>query len=369
MSSERAPSSHSVAELASRLASATATPHRTAIEFDGWTAEVLSNSPSLTATLGHYSRLFATDTSACDETIHAYECDAVDWGLEYRDWARAPGKVGKKEQVSDLADGWVVRKVRTGMQFALGAGHRVAAGPCTANFNQIVNFVNAAFMSHRLNRGWVLCHAAAVARESGSVAIAGVSGAGKSTLALHAMNSGLSFVSNDRLLIKRTVPNGALEMTGVPKHPRINPGTALANPSLRSLVAPARQAQLQAMPRDELWSLEDKYDADVGDRFGGRWTPRSRTRGLIILNWSPRDSSPAKAREVDLATRPDLWPTVVKHPGPLHVDRLGERAANTVDVASEPYLEALSGIPVVEVTGGVDFDLATARCLELLGAA
>ena len=57
------------------------------------------------------------------------------------------------------------------------------------------------------------------------IGIAARAGAGKSTLALHLLSSGLSFVSNDRLLIKAGASGP--ELAGIPKMPRVNPGTLL----------------------------------------------------------------------------------------------------------------------------------------------
>ena len=47
-------------------------------------------------------------------------------------------------------------------------------------------------------------------------------------------------------------------MSGIPKLPRINPGTALNNPSLRSILSPERRAELEGVDAGELWSLEEK---------------------------------------------------------------------------------------------------------------
>lgn len=243
--------------------------------FDGWRLELRSNSAALLDTVGAYLALFRAEPGPCDTTVTAYETDVLELPMPFADWVRGPGKVGKKEAYADVADGWIVRKVRTGMHFLLGPTLRVAAGPCVANFNQVVNFINAALVSDRLGEGWTLCHAAGVARGSGGIGIAGTSGAGKSTLALHAMNEGLSFVSNDRLLIK---PQGPTRMSGIPKHPRINPGTALHNPALISVLPPSRREALQSMPTAELWDLEEKYDADIGSLYGGRWTTAAWAR-------------------------------------------------------------------------------------------
>lgn len=350
----------SVAEIAAELERRAPVAHRVAIEFDGWSAAVESNSAAVAGGLGDYLRMFAVDRDACDETVRAYQVEAPDWELGYRDWARAPGK-SRKEQVADLDDGWVVRKVRTGMAFALGGGARLAVGPCLDHPNQIVNFVNALFISARLRGGWTLCHAAGVARGGVGVGIAGVSGAGKSTLALRALGRELAFVSNDRLLV-----NQSLDVVGVPKHPRINPGTALRDPALVSVLDPARAAELERMDPGALWALEDKHDVDIGERFGGRWTQRARLGGFVLLAWRRDSRAPTAARAIDLGSRPDLWPTLLKTPGPLYVGPGDRRGPNSLDVDPAPYLEILASVPVIEITGAVDFEAAADVVLELL---
>lgn len=354
-----------LSSIAAALAERHRAEHSRFFAFDGRRFELRSNSIALLETVSGYLSLFEAEPGPCDVTVVAYEADVLELPMEFSDWVRGPSKAGKKEAYADIEGGWIVRKVRTGMHFLLGAGYRIAVGPCVQNFNQVVNFINAAIVSHRLGEGWTLCHAAGVARGRRGLGIAGTSGAGKSTLALHAMNEGLSFVSNDRLLIKR---NGHTRMTGIPKHPRINPGTALNNPTLRSVLPEARRVALDSMPIAELWGLEEKYDADIGALYDGRWTAAADLVGFIVLDWSHDHDGSTVIESIDLAKRPDLWPALFKHPGPLHVDRAGRRAQNTLDVPAEPYLEALADVPVFEIRGRVDFPRATAHCLELLGS-
>ncbi len=354
---------HSIASMAEALAERIPAEHSRCFVFDHWRLELRSNSAQLVDTVSAYLELFEGPAGPCDVTVFAYEAEAPDIGLPFFDWKRNAGKAGKKEQCADVEGGWVVRKVRTGMHFLLSPTQKVAVGPCVANFNQVVNFINAALVSHRLASGWTLCHAAGVAQGERGIGLAGTSGAGKSTLALHAMNEGLSFVSNDRLLIKS---GGRTRMSGIPKHPRINPGTALNNPTLAGILPEGRRAALRAMPKDELWDLEEKYDADIGSLYGGRWTTAADLVGFILLDWAHDHDGPTQIERIDLAQRQDLWPALFKHPGPLHVGPDGRRAENTVDVPPEPYLQTLADVPVFEIRGRVDFPKATELCLRLL---
>ncbi len=356
-------SGQSIASMAEVLAHQMPPGHSACFAFGDCRLELRSNSAVLVDTVAKYLELFASDPGPCDATVLAYEADAPSLSLEFFDWIRGPDKVGKKEQVADVEGGWIVRKVRTGMHFLLGPEHKIAVGPGVANFNQVVNFINAALISLRLGSGWTLCHAAGIASGGRGIGLAGTSGAGKSTLALHAMNEGLSFVSNDRLLIKR---QGRVRMSGVPKHPRINPGTALNNPTLAGILPSTRRDALRELPTAELWGLEEKYDADIGTLFGGRWTVAADLAGFILLDWTHDNDGSTEIERIDLAQRRDLWPALLKHPGPLHVDARGRRPENTLDVAAEPYLAALADVPVFEIRGRVDFPKATEHCLNLL---
>jgi HprK-related kinase B len=266
-----------------------------------------------------------------------------------------------------------VFKVRTQMQFLLGREDLVAVGPCLANNNQIINFINSQCISQRLHEGWSLCHAAGVAvrmpRGGGrGIGIAARAGAGKSTLALHLISSGLSFVSNDRLLIKQT--EGGAEMAGIPKMPRVNPGTLLNNPDLHGILPPKRQRELEQLPRERIWDLEEKYDVLVDKVYGkDRTLYRADLVGLVILNWSWKDSSAqTRFQPVELAARRDLLELVMKSPGVFHRDPSGRSASESARPGPDAYLEAVRQTRVWEATGCPEFDLGVSFCRRLLEA-
>ena len=96
----------------------------------------------------------------------------------------------------------------------------------------------------------------------------GFSGTGKSTLALHIMRSGTDFISNDRVMVEKAFQQHT--MYGVAKMPRINPGTVLNNDSLQSVIPEQERLEFEALPPDELWDLEHKYDAFIDHCFGRR---------------------------------------------------------------------------------------------------
>jgi HprK-related kinase B len=372
ISGQIADASADIAGLSRELERQYPARHELRLEFAGCLMGVLSNSEALLASLREYfgDLVQPSDRRAADVLIRAFEAPPPDFGYAFRDWPREAGKAGRKEQFFDLTDGRVVSKVRTRMQFLIGRTDLVAVGPCLANSNQVINFINSQCVSLRLHEGWSLCHASGIARPGPmggrGIGIAARAGAGKSTLALHLMSSGLCFVSNDRLLIKATA-HGA-EMAGIPKMPRVNPGTLLNNPDLHGILPADRQRQLARLPREQLWNLEEKYDVLVDRVYGkGRTSYRASLAGLLILNWSWADSSAATRFEpVDLATRADLLDLVMKSPGVFHRDAAGQGAEATARTDPARYLEAVRHTRVWEATGCPRFELGVSFCRGLL---
>lgn len=358
------PDLRSLAAAAATLEAHAPARHSLALALHGDRYEVRSDDASLIAELrGYFAPFLAPDSdAAADVRILAYQApafpaDTVTWTIPPEERKRKR----KKERYIDLPDGRVVHKVRTGMMFGFGGDLNIAFGPCTDNPNQVVNFVNNRLMSRALDEGAILAHAAAVSMRGRAVAFAGFSGMGKSTTALHLMNvPGTVFVSNDRLLLSRGA-NGDVRAAGVPKHPRINPGTALHNDALARIVAPEKAAALRQMAPDALWALEDKYDAIVDDCFGpGRFELRASLAAFIVLNWGP-PGAPMRATRTDLDERPALLPAIMKGPGLFH-----HPGAPLVLPAADSYHALLAGVPLYELTGGADFAGAVALSRRIL---
>ena len=262
-----------------------------------------------------------------------------------------PGKTKIKEEYFDFPDGRLVRKRLTGMLFFFGRGVNLAIGDCESNDNQVINFINNRFIQQCLNNGHLLGHAAAVCLHNTGLALAGFSGKGKSTFALSLMNRGCDFVSNDRLLVRRDA--GGLRMCGVPKQPRVNPGTILNNAALGGLIDDNERNRLASMSTEQLWELEDKYDAPIHRVYGaGRFRTTAPMVALAILNWDLVDRPP-QISAVDIRQRTDLLSAFIKSPGLFYEpdDLDPERA-----FSEEAYIEALRHCAVFEVTGGIDFD-------------
>jgi HprK-related kinase B len=336
-------------------------PESLVLHVGDWRIRLETDSAELVAKLRVYFRHFLDDSGAADVVVYALEREPVDLGLTFRDWVREPGKKGRKEEYADLAGGRVVRKVRTGMQFLLAPREKMVVGPCVANENQVVNFLNALYINRMLARGYVLCHAAAVARGGRGVAISAKSGGGKSTLALHLLGRGASFVTNDRLLVATALPRA--RMSGVPKLPRINPGTALADPHLEGIIPPKRREELRLLDSDALWNLEEKYDVFIDECYAGvRFELFSPLDAYVVLTWKRHSVEPTRLARAELRTRPDLLAAIAKAPGPFYQPAGGYGFGGDTDADPAPFLEQLVGVPLYEISGAVDF----ARAREMI---
>jgi HprK-related kinase B len=243
------------------------------------------------------------------------------------------------------------------MLFLIGLDHRVAFGPCERNANQVINFVNTQLINHQLQRGAILGHAAAVATKDGegAVAIAACSGGGKSTLSLGLLARGGNFVSNDRVLLHRV--GDEVQVFGVPKLPRINPGTILHNPRLGALLSAERRKELSSWSREDLWKLEEKYDVDLALCFPeSRYVHGAPLRALVVLDWDRRVPGHPRLTETRFEESEAAFRGLRKGPGPFYVPAAGELPNEPLEPDPAQYGEILSGLPTIEVTGGVDFE-------------
>lgn len=336
--------------------------HTLYLDFGSCLIRVDINSAHIKDELARYFHPFVTGPAAEDIHLTVHEDDEVPrFERSFTVKPPGPGKTKIKEEYLDFNDGRVVRKRLTGMVFCFTRRDHLAVGPCMANLNQVVNFINNRFIWFVLCRGSLLGHAAAVTRNGRGLALAGFSGAGKSTLAMHLMSHGCGFVSNDRLMIQPKGNN--LAMAGVAKLPRINPGTILNNPDLTGLLSPEDHDRFSTMDTETLWGIEQKYDVPIDTCFGpDKFKLVFRMDGLVILNWG-HNGEPARVQVVDPSERKEILPAFMKETGLFF---LPYNDCRMPDPTIECYIEMLSRCRVIEISGGVDFQLAIDTCLRFL---
>lgn len=266
----------------------------------------------------------------------------------FADVLRADGKK-VKEAVREGDGERLILKRTTGVLMGVRPGRAWAIGDLAANLNQAINLVNHCYARAVLARGHLLLHASAVSWNGRAAALAGPPGAGKSTAALHLVEAGYRFLSNDRVLA-RPLEDG-VEALGYPKQPRVNPGTLLSHPRLRRRLPPEERRALESMPADELWNLERKSDVDLDALYTkGTMELRGDLKALVLLRWR-RDGAGLQVRRLRLAQALAAVPLVHKDLGVFDVDRpLGVPPAPP---DFRRYAELLARVAVIEVRGRV----------------
>ena len=355
----------------------------------GYALAIRSNSAALLNSLAEYFDLTITSNLApADTEILAIETDDfLEIGQNWQDWPREAGKTGRKETFLDAPEtqqGRFIFKVKTGMLFWQKPLTQIAVGSVERHPNQVINFALSQYLNHHLRQGWLLGHAAGLQIDGKGIAIAGLSGGGKSTLMLHLLEQGQHFISNDRLLIqaghppqttlKTTRPGvpfgyGQFYMRGIPKQPRINPGTIVHNPRLHSLIPAEQRHQLLALSASKLRHLEQKYDADVNQLFHSNCAQaESPLDLLVILNWSAQSEQSTQAQLTTLAQSPKLLPALIKSAGPFFADAQGQFLAHQTVPDAKDYLNQLATLPCLEISGKLDFSKAQQAVLKHLQA-
>mgnify|MGYP001813704807 FL=1 len=176
---------------------------------------------------------------------------------------------------------------------------------------------------------------------------------------------GVACVTNDRLCARRD--GERVRARGIPKPSRVNPGTIIGNPSLHRLISQADHDRFAAMPRDQLWDLEQEHDVHIPRVYGrGRTAREASLAAFVVLGWRRDGDRAATMEQVDPAERPELLGTIMKSPGPFDHDARGHFHADDVPHDAAAYLQALHGVPVFEVTGRVDFPGISERIAALL---
>ncbi|WP_191602743.1 HprK-related kinase B [Marinomonas algicola] len=326
---------------------------------------VLSNTAKLMFELESYFCSYPQHKATADIVIYLIESDKPAPSYPWADWAREAGKSGRKDSYVDMHQGRLLHKVRTGMVFFQSNFSRLAIGPCLKNINQVVNFINNQYMNYLQQQDHVICHAAAVSICGKGTAVAAFSGGGKSTLMLKLMDHPhAKFISNDRLFLTNDRDN--IIARGVPKLPRINPGTILHNPRLLSILETEEQEKLKRLPQAELWDLEQKYDVMIDEVYGENKIDLEATLDtVLLLNWDRKSSAKPELKKVNPEENQELIGAIMKSPGPFYQNTQGEFLSGPEIPALENYLAVLNKVTVYEVSGGVDFDYLAKTYLEL----
>ncbi|MDR9498451.1 MAG: HprK-related kinase B [Hydrogenovibrio sp.] len=367
--------------LRHRLKTAQAS-HAVTLQLPQMTLRIRTDQAALAQTLSDYFApclIPQAPTPRPDLEILALE--SSEWltlGENWQDWQREPGKSGRKDAIFDFNDEErFVYKVKTGMVFWQNPDQPTAIGPVNRHPNQVINFALTQYLNHHLNQGWQLGHCAALTVQNQGLAIAGLSGGGKSTLMLHLLELGQAFVSNDRLLIRPdTTRPGQFCMRGIPKWPRVNPGTLLHNRRLKAMLSPHTQAELSTMPADALRQLEDKYDVPVQTFYGdAAIRMEAPLNALIVLDWGDERAETTRLNVTTLKDAPELVAALAKSPGPFYAQPIegppppdGKRRflPNGQSPSHSTYLAMLGDLPCWVLQGRWDFEQAVALIRQQL---
>jgi HprK-related kinase B len=316
------------------------------LQFENSAFRVHTNEEQIITTLSDYfAEWVINDCDLAITDVYAYNQETPEFGFDYTEYRESPEK-RIKEIFFDEDDIRVVKKTKTGVHFIISPENWIAVGPLLANTNQLINYINAIFMELQLDDNSLLFHAAGISKNGKGLVIAAPSGKGKSTTALNLMNHGLDFVSNDRVIIRNNT--GDFSMIGVPKHPRVNPGTLLNNDKVKYLLR--EPERFDGMSREEIWNIEEKYDAVIPDCYGSeKFQLKAEAKGLLIIDWE-NSNEDTVIEELDLTSRMDLLPAIMKKPS-LMTPRKHDEKKNITD---KEYVDFLKDLPVYILKGNKD---------------
>ncbi|MGS2743391.1 HprK-related kinase B [Halomonas sp. LS-001] len=338
------------------------------LTFKGLTLHILADDAVLLDYLSDYYAALACHapppSSAQHATLRVFlvnqlpETHGIDWTPVKRNKI---SPLGLKEAYWDCPQGRWIHKTRTGITLLQSLTDPVAIGELTQHRSQVVNFINNQFLNQQQRCGYLLGHASAFERQGAVTAIAASSGGGKSTLMLKALeNESARFLSNDRILFQPG--SGQVEVLGVAKHPRVNPGTLLNSPRLVNLLPAEERRHFDGMSKRQLWDIEQKYDVLIDNAYGKNKTALSGSLShLILLDWSLDSTVPTALSPVDIEQTPKALEGLRKGPGPFFQQEDGHFPdEHTPDC--QHYAKYLRGVQVMRLTGIIDF----ARAMELL---
>jgi HprK-related kinase B len=314
---------------------------RLLLRFGSFTVAVVSPDARVRERLRLYFRPFASlppDGSPADVTLQVALGEPLAPPVPLRPWD-AKGK----ESFADVGRRRLVRKDRTGAMIVVQDGRWSITGDVQRRFSQVVNLIGTAYGVSLLDSGGTMLHASAVVRDRQALAVVGQSGSGKSSVAVRLLERGFDFLTNDRLIV---LPAGrGVTAHGLPKLPRVNPGTLLASERTRALVEAGARRRYERLSKDELWRVEDKYDLDVGAALGRRWVLSTPLAAALVLEWRAAGSGLSIER-LDAGRALEALRPAAKSFGPFDL-RLAERSDAALQVLARR-------VPVYRVTGARD---------------
>lgn len=187
----------------------------------------------------------------------------------------------------------VVYRKRSDIVYYLKKKRYYAVGDLQSRMGELHNLVSFAYTQTLRSLGYIALHASAMSINGRGIGFAGTGGMGKTTAALTFLEMGFDYITNDRLLVKSSVvESGEVVVSGVPKWPRVNPGSLLTLPKLRTLVEKSKRKKYKKMSWDTLWAVEDKHDVHVPEIYGiKKLTMYATLDTLCIFTWKPAGTS------------------------------------------------------------------------------
>ncbi len=172
----------------------------------------------------------------------------------------------------------------------------------------------------------------------------------------------MRFLSNDRVLARAHA--GRSRCCGYPKQPRVNPGRCCGHRRLSALLKPDERAALDAMEPGALWALESKRDVDLDAIYGaGTVALEARMHALVLLRWR-RDGRGLQIDRLTPEAALDRLEMFRKDLGAFDLDRVPGAPATAAELAG--YRALVATVPVLEVSGRVDFRALVGAVLTLL---
>jgi HprK-related kinase B len=336
--------------------------HVLGLRVAGVALEVATNDADVWVALRRYYAPWVASVTAPEASVRLIQGQPDARG-RFTDLVRSDGK-RVKEAVQEVAGSRLILKRATDVVMGLGAGHAFAIGDLRANLNQAINLVNVCYAKLVLGRGYVLLHAAGVSRDGRAVVMAGPPGAGKSSAALHLVDAGFRFLSNDRVLSRAEA--GRVRALGYPKQPRVNPGTLVGHARLSALLEPEERATLEAMDPAALWALERKRDVDL-DAIYGRGTVelQAEMQALLLLRWR-RDGQGLRLDRLAPDAALERLEIFRKDLGAFDLDRVPGAPPSVAEL--DGYRALVATVPVFEIAGRVDFRALVGAVAAMLAA-